>query len=139
MATSRRSGQRRDVTERTYANVATFGETSRRSGKRRDVGGNVPTFQKLLTINVATLVAHVATFQRWSKSTSRRWNLTSRRFRGCKKSTSQHWKATSRRSRGTQNQRRDVGISHRDIPEKVKIDIATLNRRDVETQRRDVT
>ena len=30
-ATSRRSGQRRDVTEKDYVNVATFGETSRRS------------------------------------------------------------------------------------------------------------
>ena len=30
-------GQRRDVTERIYANIATFGATSRRSGQRRDV------------------------------------------------------------------------------------------------------
>ena len=30
-ATSRRSGQHRDVTEKDYANVATFGATSRRS------------------------------------------------------------------------------------------------------------
>ena len=30
-ATSRRLGQRRNVTERTYANVVTFGSTSQRS------------------------------------------------------------------------------------------------------------
>ena len=48
-------------------------------------------------------------------------------------------KSTSRRSRGVQNQRRDVGISRRDVPEEGKIDVATLKRHDVESQRRDVT
>ena len=40
-------------------------------------------------------------------------------------------KSTSRRSKGVQNQRRDVGISRRDVPEEGKIDVATLRRRDV--------
>ena len=74
-ATSRRSGQRRDV----RGNVATLQsvelndvatlqrvglKTSRRSGQRRDVRGNVATFQRLIKIHVATLITHVATFQR---------------------------------------------------------------------------
>ena len=86
MATSRRSGQRRDVTERTYANVATFGETSRRSGKRRDVRGNVATFGE-----------------------------TSRRS-GKRRDVPEI----------ANNQRRDVGCSRRDVPEMVKINVATL-------------
>ena len=45
----------------------------------------------------------------------------------------------SRRSRDTQNQRHDVRISRRDVPEKGKIDVATLKHRDVAIQRRDVT
>ena len=43
----------------------------------------------------------------------------------------------SRRSRDTQNQRRGIRISRRDVPEKGKIDVATLKRRDVVTSRRD--
>ena len=68
-------------------NVATFRATSRRSREdifqrcdvpkrkvfqRRDVRSNVATFQGMLKINVATLDINVATFQRHSKSTSRR-------------------------------------------------------------------
>ena len=56
-------------------NVATFGATSRRYregiSQRRDVRGNVATLQRVglndvatLSINVATLITHIATFQR---------------------------------------------------------------------------
>ena len=89
--------------------------------QRRDVGSNVATFQRMLKVNVATLVINVATFQRSLKSMSRRWI------------------STPRRSRGVQNQRRNVGISSRDVPEEGKIDVSTLLRRDVESQHRDVT
>ena len=75
------------------------------------------TLQRLLIINVATLESHVATFQRFK------------------------------------NQRRDVGNprrdipetlkinvatfeSHGDVPEKGKIDVTTLKRRDVGTSLR---
>ena len=95
-------------------NVATFGATSRRDREglcqRRDVRGNVATFQRVLLTNVATLqrllIINVATFQRVYKS-------------------------TSRRSRDTQNPRRDVRISRRDVLEKGQNDVATLKRRDV--------
>ena len=59
------------------------------------------TFQRVKCSNVAT-------FQRSLKSTSRSWI------------------STLRRSRGVQNQRRDVGISRRDVPEAFKINVATL-------------
>ena len=45
----------------------------------------------------------------------------------------------SQHSREVQNQRRDVGISYRDVPEEGKIDVTNLRLRDVESQRRDVT
>ena len=74
-------GQRRDVTERTYANVvtfvlniATFHRMLLKNVATLDI--NVATFQRLLIINVATLDSHVVTFQRCSKSTSQRWELT---------------------------------------------------------------
>ena len=87
--TSRCSGQRHDVPEK---NVF----------QRRDVQSNVATFQRMLKINVAKLNINVATFQRCSKSTSRRWI------------------STSRRSRGIQNERRN-------IPEAFKINVTTLD------------
>ena len=59
--TSRRSGQRRDVPENKSSNVTTL-------------ISNVVTFQRVVKINVAM-------FQRGSNSTSRRWDLTSRRSR----------------------------------------------------------
>ena len=69
-ATSRRSGQRRDVPER-FSNVTTFGATSRRSREevfqRRDIRGNVATFQRIVISNVATLDINVVTFQRGAK------------------------------------------------------------------------
>ena len=68
-ATSRRSGQRRDVTDSGIKNVATLSI-------------NVTTFQRLIKIHVATLITHVATLQRHVKTTSRRWKSTSRRYRG---------------------------------------------------------
>ena len=46
-----KTGQRRDVTERTHANVATFVL-------------NVATFQRMLLDNVVTLDSNVAMFQR---------------------------------------------------------------------------
>ena len=82
-----KTGQRCDVPESKFSNVATFGATSRRSRdveyQRRDVPErfkinvatldiNVATFQRMVKINVATLNTNVATFQRVSKSTSRR-------------------------------------------------------------------
>ena len=72
------------------------------------LGINVATFQRHIKINVATLISHVATFQRGLNSTSRRWELTSRRSRECK------------------NQLHDAGNPRRDVPEKGKIYIATL-------------
>ena len=93
-------------------NVVTFGATSRRDREglcqRRDVRGNVATFQRVLLTNVATLEIHVATFQRVYKSTSRRW------------------KSTSRRSRELKNQRCDIGNPRRDVPETLKINVATF-------------
>ena len=111
-----KTGQRRDVTKRTYANVAMFVlnvATLQRMllNNVATLDINVTTFQRLLIINVATLDSHVVTFQRCSKSTSRR---------SC---------STTRRTRGTQNQRRDV-------TEKGKIEVATLRFHDVETSRR---
>ena len=118
-----KTGQRHDV----RGNVATFQRIVISNVATLDI--NVSTFQRLLKTNVATLKAHVATFQRSSKTTSRRWISTSRRSRECQKSTSRH-------SRGVQNQRRDVGISRRDVPEGVKIEVTTFRRRDVATSRR---
>ena len=91
-ATSRRSGQRRDVPERTFSNVATLRPTSRRSreesvptsrhsiqrrdvpenvkNQRRDVGDQRRDVPEEFKINFATLDINVATFQRRSKSTS---------------------------------------------------------------------
>ena len=98
---SLKSVQRHDVRD----NVATF---------QRVKFANVATFQRGNFSNVVTLDINVATFQRHSKS-------------------------TSRRSRGIQNRSREVGISRRDVPEEGKIDVATLRRRDVESQHRDIT
>ena len=68
-------GQRRDVRERIYANVATFRATSRRSGQRHDVPATGTKQRRVVgyqrrdvletaKINVATLKSHVVTFQR---------------------------------------------------------------------------
>ena len=99
-------GQRRDVTERVEANVATFGATSRRSGQRRDVTESgikqhrdveyqrrdvIETHKNPrrdvdysrrdvpegIKIDVATLGIHIATLQRQLKSTSCHWESTS--------------------------------------------------------------
>ena len=133
-ATSRRSGQRRDVPDRTFSNVATLRSTSRRSREesvptsrrsiqRRDVPENVKNQHRDVGYQCCDVPEefkiNIATFQRRSKSTS------------------QHWISTSRRSRGVQNQRRDVGISRRDVPEEGKIDVATL-RANVATLRANV-
>ena len=103
------------------------------------------------------LGSHVATFQRGSKSTSRRSDLTSRcsregqnqhrdvsesvkiivamlgshvaTFQRGSKSTSRRSDLTSQCSRECKNQRRDVGISRRDVG---------ISRRDVGISRRDV-
>ena len=83
---SRLSGQRRDVTERNYANITTFGqrrdvseigtkqrrdvEYQRRDvpetykNPRRDVDISRRDVSERYKINVATLGTHVATFQR---------------------------------------------------------------------------
>ena len=116
-------------------NVRMFGATSRRSreeifqrrdvviqrcdvpengkNQHRDVGYQRRDVPEGFKINVAMLGSHIATFQRSSKSTS------------------QHWDLTLRHSRGVQNERRDVGISRRDVPEEGQTDVATLRRRDV--------
>ena len=75
--------------------------------------------------NVTTLRSNVATFQRVVKT-----NVAT--FQRSTKMTSRRWDPTSRRSRGGLIQRRDV-------PEKGQTNAATLRRRDVESQRRNVT
>ena len=62
MPTLRRSGQRRDVTEKDYANVATFQIVL--LSNVATLGINIATFQRLLKIHITTLRSHVATFQR---------------------------------------------------------------------------
>ena len=64
-ATSRRSGQRRDVPERKFSNVATFQRIVISNVATLDI--NVATFQKGEKINVATLDINVTTFQRMVK------------------------------------------------------------------------
>ena len=84
--TSRRLNQRRDViewgTKRRHdvrGNVATLQRVGLKHVATLSI--NVATFQRLIKIHVATLITHVVTFQRVSKSTSRRWKSTSRRYR----------------------------------------------------------
>ena len=93
--------------------------TSRRSGKRRDVRGNVATFQRVLLNNVATLDINVATLQRLLKINVATLMSHVKTFQRVEKST-------SRRSKELKNQRRDVGNPCRDVPETLKINVATF-------------
>ena len=86
MPTLRRSEQRRNVSESVTKQRRDVGyqrcdvlETA--ENPRRDVKISRRDVPEGLKINVATLEFHVATFQRRSKLTSRRWVSTSRRFR----------------------------------------------------------
>ena len=109
-----KQGQRRDV-QMQRRNVP-----KRKTSNFVTLRSNIATFQRVMKTNVATLRSNVATFQRSTKMTSRRWD------------------PTSRRSRGGLIQRRDVGIQRHDVPEIGQTDVATLKRRDVESQHRDV-
>ena len=82
--------------------------------------------------NVATFVPNVATFQNVELPTSQRWDPTSRRDRN-------DLNPTSRRSREAIFQRRDVRIQHSNVLGGGTTNVATLSRRDVESQRHNVT
>ena len=118
----------------------TFGATSRRYREglcqRRDGRGNVATFQRVLLNNVATLDINVATLQRLLKINVTTFESHVATFQRVEKSTSRRWKSMSRHSKDTQNQRRNVRISRRDVPEKGKIDVATLRSNVATLQRR---
>ena len=77
MPTSRRSGQRRDIQETGTKQRRDVPETA--INQRRDVEISRRDVPESVKFNFATLDFIVATFQRHSKSTSRRCNLTSRR------------------------------------------------------------
>ena len=105
MVTSRRSGQRRDDTERG-------------TNRRRDVGSNVTTLQR---VGLKTSRRSVSTLRRSRgslKFTSRRFLLTSRRSRGYQN-----------RRRDVRNPRRDVTETTKIDVAMLEFHVATFQRR----------
>ena len=84
--TSRRSGQRRDVTESRTKRRRDVGDQRRdvpeiHKNSRRDVDYSRRDVPEGIKIDVVTLEIHVATLQRPLKLTSRRWKSTLQRSR----------------------------------------------------------